>query len=139
MAPMRPYIEYDRLTSPFFMVFYATVIIEYLVVYFFLRPFLRSKLKLFLWILLVNAITNPVFQIVAVLLIPTLIILLLLEILVVIVEFNILKWILGRMLRSGDLTEPLSSQRIFVISLTANLASFLVGYNWIAFYILAPY
>ena len=131
MGPRGPFIDYIYPRSPFYIGYYATVIIEYLVIYVFLRSCLKSKLKLFLWVLLVNAISNPAFQLLIASLTLDIIGVLLSEILVVFVEFLVLKWIFRRMHRTGDLTEPVTNRHTFTISLIANMVSFVVGETFI--------
>ena len=113
--------------------FFATLIIEYPVIYLLLGRRLKSKVKLFLWVLLINAITFPGVQL-ALIAVPYVpydqfawLCLCLIEFAVVIVEFVLLKLIFNRMYRVQTLDEPISAKRTFVMALTANLASFLLG------------
>ena len=50
------------------------------------------------------------------------------EFVVVIVEFGLMKWIFGRMYRHGVLDEPVSAGRVLVISVAANIASYVTVY-----------
>ena len=113
--------------------FVLTLIIEYSVIYLLLRRRLKAKMQLFLWVLLVNAITFPAVQVALTALYFlnlerfAWLWLILIEFAVVIVEFVLLKLIFKRMYRVHALEEPISAKRAFVMALTANFASFILG------------
>jgi hypothetical protein len=116
--------------------FAITVIIEYSVIYWMLGRPVKGRLELLLWLLLINAITNPAVQY-AFIAIDSLrlppgysfsFLVFPIEFLVVVVEFGLFLWAFRWLYRRGALTEPITEKRTFVISLTANLASFGLGF-----------
>lgn len=116
----------------------STVLVEYLVVYLLLGRPTKSRTRLFVWVLLINVITNPAAQLTILYVAdPVLLgsanlanlVFGITELLVVIVEFWLLKWAFGRMYRRGVLTQPVAATRTFVISLAANTASFVATFG----------
>jgi hypothetical protein len=116
-------------------VFVITVIVEYPVVYRLLGCPTEAWPKLLVCLALVNLITNPAVQMALLFTFPALItypnssllMILPIELVVVIVEFGFFLWVFRGFHRAGALTEPITAKRTFVISLAANLASFVVG------------
>lgn len=118
--------------------FCVTVIIEYLVIRHFLKGRLRLKSGLFLWVFLVNVLTNPAAQAVfwsvgtwsyrEVGPDALLAMLFAVELAVVVVEFALLKCIFTNMYRGGALYEPITTGRTIMIALTANVASLVCGF-----------
>jgi hypothetical protein len=132
-------VAYDALfwnSSLFAEMFLATVAVEYAVVYFMLGRPAKASMQLLGWVLFVNVITNPAAQLGLLCLgDPVLwgsdtlawVMIGIVELIVVAVEFCLLKWIFGRMNRRGRLDEPVSTRRTFAIALVANAASFVCG------------
>jgi len=114
----------------------VTTAVEYGVIYWMLGRPAKARLRFLFSLLLVNVITNPPVQL-ATFFIPDLfrprllgellLMLGIVELVVVLVEFGLLRWIFGRMYRGGALNEAITVKRTFLIALTANLASFVVG------------
>lgn len=116
--------------------FCVTVAAEYLVVLGCLTGRLKAFSALFVWVLLINVVTNPAAQFgVAFVADPAVLgseaaALLMwfgIELAVVAVEFGLLRWIFTRMYQRHILNEPVSMRRTIVIVLLANLASILAG------------
>jgi len=124
--------------------FVATVFIEYLVVIWLMGDSNRARLELFLWVLVVNAITNPASQIGTLFLTaeaPTRgsealawSMICAVQFAAITVEFGLLRWIFGRMHRRGKLDKPVTAARTIMIVFAANLVSFVFGwvtqYKW---------
>ncbi len=112
-----------------------TVIVEYPVIHLMLGRPAEARLKLFLCVALINLITNPAVQMALLYTfpalitypIPSLFMIFPIEFVVVIVEFGFFLWAFRGLYRGGELTEPVSAKRTFLISLAANLASFVFG------------
>jgi hypothetical protein len=121
---------YHRILLP---ILFATVVIEYFVVYLMLRRPSKAKIQLFLYIILINLITNPAAQL-AMLFIGdpdltgssgmSLIVVCIIELVVVAIEFGLMMWIFGRMHRRGLLEKPVATDFILIIAVVTNLASF---------------
>ena len=115
----------------------ATIIIEYPIIYFLLERPVKARMQLFLFTVLVNLVTNPVAQF-SILFIadPVLlgshllanVVMLLIELVVVAVEFSLMIWIFRWTYLRGLLDRHVTATRTLVIALTANMASFAIGY-----------
>jgi len=117
-------------------IFVATVAVEYLVVYVLLGRPAKAWTQLFFYIMLVNLITKPAAHLsmlfigdpdllgstTRALLVDGII-----ELVVVTVEFGLMKWIFGSMYRRGVLQEPVTAKRTILIAAVANVASFAFG------------
>ncbi len=107
----------------------ATAMVEYGVIYLFLRRLMTYGAGILSWVLLVNLATNPVSQFVWLhfreRLDPVDRVLMLsgIELAVVAVEFLFFRWIFRRMYHSGVLAEPVTERRALTIVLAANVAS----------------
>ncbi|MEW6532567.1 MAG: hypothetical protein AB1473_17185 [Thermodesulfobacteriota bacterium] len=115
--------------------FFATVVIEYLVICAFLGWPEQAMIKLMFWVPLVNVITNPAAQIGALFFGKVMdsealawVMVCVVEFGVAAVEFGLLSRIFGYMYRQGVLHEPLTARRIILIVAVANMASFLLGF-----------
>ncbi|MEW6529403.1 MAG: hypothetical protein AB1473_01120 [Thermodesulfobacteriota bacterium] len=118
------------------VIFGATVTVEYLTVYFLLGRPAKVRIKLFFYIVLVNMVTNPAAQFSMLFLGDpdlvgsaelALVVTCVIELVVVTVEYGLLRWLFGRMHRRGALDKPVTATRTFLISLVANAASFAIG------------
>jgi hypothetical protein len=105
------------------LAFGATTIIEYPAIYWILGRPKKAKKSLFLCVLLVNAITNPLAQLGVWFLDGWFTI----ELAVVAVEFGLMVWIFKRMYNSGKFDRPITLVRTAVTVLVANLISFVLG------------
>lgn len=109
----------------------ATVVVEYGVLYLFLRRLMTPGAWLLPWVLLVNLVTNPVAQLVWIYFKDWLdpldhnLLLYGIELAVVAVEFLLFRWIFGRMCDRSALAAPVTERRTLTIVLAANVASFL--------------
>jgi hypothetical protein len=120
----------------FTLIFCATVAVEFLVVFFLLGRPAKARRSLFIYMVLINIVTNPPAQI-SMLFVgdPDLLgssklaylVDFLIELVVIAVEFGLLRWTFGRMRRGGVLDEPVTATRTFVIAVVANVASFAIG------------
>ena len=134
--------EIKALLFALVLCFALTVLVEYLVVYLLLRRSVKEWKRLFFWVLVVNLITNPAAVLgslfvgdpvilgsgaLAILLLCTI------ELLVVTVEFIILRRAFGRMHLCGVLDKPITAKRTLFISLLANVASFFFGWIILSF------
>jgi hypothetical protein len=115
--------------------FCATVVIEYLVICAFLGWPEKAILKLGFGVLLANIITNPASQVVAIFFGSVLgseplawAMICAVELVATIVEFGIMRWAFGRMYHGGLIDQPIAIKRTIVMVLTANVASFLLGF-----------
>ncbi len=145
----------EPLTRIWFKSFCFTVVVEYLVIYSWLRWPRKAWAKLFGWVLVVNLITHPALHIFSFgsyrLVLPpppwprpedapggnkfyaTAPIfgpeyLFALELVVLAVEFLLLKRIFRRLHRNGTLDGPVSPLQTFTIAFAANAASFFFGW-----------
>jgi hypothetical protein len=118
----------------FLPVFCPTVIVEYIIVSCLLGWPAKGRMQLFLWVLFLNTITVPAAEAAWLFIADPLALgsemiflalLCVIELIVVIVQFFLLRWIFTRMLRRGLLDRPVTAGRTFMISLVANAASFL--------------
>jgi hypothetical protein len=131
-------LDLFHLVPVFFSIFFATVVTEYLIVYFLLGRPEKATAKLLLCVLLVNVITNPAAQFGMLLLgderllgsatLPDVMICMI-ELTATAVESALMVPIFGRLYRCGLLDEPVTVRRTIVIVLAANVASFLVGFG----------
>lgn len=128
----------------FVLNFYATVVIEYLVICALLRWPEKATAKLIFWVLLINGLTNPAAQFGATFFARVMRseasawgMICMVEIAVVVVEFGLLRCILGRMYRQGALKEPVTAKRTIMIAAAANAASFAFGFVGLVFVLLA--
>ena len=133
--------DFEALLLAMLHCFAVTVIVEYLVVYLLLRRSVKDWKRPFFWVLVVNLITNPAAVLISLFIADPVILgsgvlatklLCIIEFLVVMVEFVILKWAFGKMYRQGILEKPITIKRTLIISLLANMASFLIG--WLVFF-----
>jgi hypothetical protein len=124
-------------SSIFLVGFLPSVLIEYTVIYFFLKRPKLTRWPLFKVVLLINLVTIPSAQVLWWYLVLVVglgsfpyhieIPILLLESLVCVSEFFFLKWQFARFTRRGFLREPVPLQRTLLAALTANVMSFVVG------------
>ena len=115
--------------------FFATVVIEYLVICWFFVWSKKAMAKLLFWVVVVNIITNPAAQAGAIFFATSLesetlawIMICIIELGAVVVEFGLLRWISGDMYRQGALDEEVTPKRTLLIAAVANLASFAFGF-----------
>jgi hypothetical protein len=116
-------LEHPLNLAALFLTFGATTIIEFYVIYRMLGRPKKAKKGLLLCALLINALTNPLTQLLVWLLQAWFMI----ELLVVLVEMGFLVWIFKRMYHFGKLEQPVTFVRTVVIALVANGASFGLG------------
>jgi hypothetical protein len=115
--------------------FFATVIIEYVVICWFFAWSKKVMAKLLFAVVVLNIITNPAAQAGAIFFATSLesetlawTMIWIIEFLVVAVEFGLLKWIFRYMYRQGALDEEVTPKRTLLIAAVANLASFAFGF-----------
>jgi len=108
-----------------------TTIIEYLAIYHILGRPKKAKTGLFLFVFLVNLITNPAAQIGVWFIGEWFVI----EAVVILVEFGLLMLVFARMFRIGALSQPIGAGRTLVVAVMANIASF--GLGIVGFFVLA--
>lgn len=106
-----------------FLLFGATTIIEFYVIYWILGRPRKARKDLFLCALLVNALTNPLTQVAVWLLQSWFVI----ELVVVMVEFGFMIWVFKRMYHSEKLDRPITLVRTVVTVLVTNMVSFGLG------------
>ena len=131
---------YYRILLP---IFFATVAIEYLVVYLYLGRPSKAKTHLLLYIILINLITNPAAQL-SMLFIgdPKLLgssalsclVDCTTELAVVAIEFGFMIWMFRRMYDRGIL-EKVTTGKTALMALVANVASFVIVFIGITFMI----
>lgn len=105
------------------LMFCATTIVEFFVVYWILGSPKKARRGLFLFALLVNLITNPPAQLWVWILGEWFVI----ELVVIIVECGLMAWVFRRMHHSGKLDHPVTGVRTAATVLTANVVSFILG------------
>jgi len=143
------YILYPRPSDAAIVIseaFCATVVIEFVIIYWMLRRPSKARGRLFLLVLGVNLISYPLAQVAFVSLPPSLSLLgqspephlvifkmLGIELFVVVLEYWLLKQIFKDMYRVGALSKTVSGRKTLATAIVANLATFLLGIvGWIA-------
>lgn len=118
-------------------IFCATVMIEYLVMYALLGWPPRARAELLLWVLFINAVTNPASQVAAFFLGDERLtgseglawtMICGVELVAAVVELFLMRWAFGQMYRRGVIDQDITGRRAMVIVFTANLASFAFGF-----------
>ncbi|WP_157212077.1 hypothetical protein [Desulfomonile tiedjei] len=147
------------MTKLFIMNFCATILVEYVVILLFLRASTKALAGLAIWVFCVNAITNPVAQVLIlsldqgftayllltairefdiVALIAALFasgILVLIEGVTILVEYKILVRVFGRMYGRRTIDKPVFARQALIMVIAANVVSFcsawIINLPWI--------
>ncbi len=115
----------------FVVVFFLTVLLEFGIAYLFLRNSLNKLSPLLKSILIINAITFPITQILALFLMNFLNridwVLYIAEIVPFVGEFFLLKWQFNKLYNQNFLASKLSNKKILLINIAMNLLTFDIG------------
>lgn len=117
------------MVGPFIANYIATAVIEFVVIYLLLRRPAKACFSLLVWVLVVNLITNPTAQL-AWLTSERWIYwrpdsALIIESVTIVAEFVLLMLVFKRLYRCGLLAKPVSLARGLIVTVSANLASFI--------------
>lgn len=143
MIILDPYFLYGVLTG-ISASFFATVVVEFVVIYIFLGRPSTARGWLFLRVMLIHLISYPLAQIGVVFLpspgdahIPLMAIsrLCVVELLVVVLDYALLKRVFAAMHRTGKLGKKVSNRRTLKIAFAANFTTFLLSIlAWVFFW-----